>query len=656
MADDIAENSPWGTYTAVDDAIWTQRGWQIFASSGTTARPRVFRYTSFDRSLWTWANARAMWAMGFRPGRDSALLAFGYGPHVWLWGVHYALNLMNIPIVTAGGLDSRARARFVHEYRPTILACTPSYALYLGNLMSDLDLDPAASAVRYLFCAGEPGFSIPATRRRLEELWQAELHEFYGCTEAAPAAGGYTCAAVARGKDGPASTHLMEDTAIWETVDPVSFRPVPPGERGLSVVTNLCSESSPQLRFLVGDFTTLTHARCDCGRTHLRALGGFLGRADDMLNVRGVTVFPSAIEDAVRRVAEIGEEFQMVISREKELDVLTVLVEPRPEISAERHPAVAKKVETEIVSRCELRPVIQLLPYGTLRKRSSRPSASRTRAHDRRDAAMTAGADGTFTEEFVDAAGVRVQLRHGGTGTPLLILHSELGVPGWLRAHAQLAQHFSVYVPSLPGFGRSARPDWLVSVRDLAAWVTWFIRDLKLPQPLPVIGFSLGGWIAAEIATVNASIFSKIVLVGTAGLQPEDGQVWDYFVHSSREALAQAFFDPAQVPEYAQYYGKAWTPEEETQAEQNREMAARLFWKPYMRSHTLAGLLPGVATPTLVVWGREDAIIPLNAGQRYLRAIPGATAKVLDRCGHLPEMEQPEAFVQVVLDFLAPRA
>ena len=368
MADDIADNPPWGTYTAVDDAIWAQRGWQIFASSGTTARPRVFRYTSLDRSLWTWANARAMWAMGFRPGRDSALLAFGYGPHVWLWGVHYALNLMGIPIVTAGGLDSRARARFVHEYRPTILACTPSYALYLGNLMRDMDLDPAASAVRSLFCAGEPGFSIPATRRRLEELWQAELHEFYGCTEAAPSAGGYTCAAAARAKDGPASTHLMEDVGIWETIDPVSLRPVPPGQRGLSVVTNLSSESSPQLRFLVGDFTTLTHARCDCGRTHLRALGGFLGRADDMLNVRGVTLFPSAVEDAVRRVAEIGEEFQMVISREKDLDVLTVLVEPRPEVSVERHPAVAKKVETEIVSRCELRPVIQLLAYGTLPK------------------------------------------------------------------------------------------------------------------------------------------------------------------------------------------------------------------------------------------------------------------------------------------------
>ena len=271
-------------------------------------------------------------------------------------------------------------------------------------------------------------------------------------------------------------------------------------------------------------------------------------------------------------------------------------------------------------------------------------------------ATAAAVADGAFTEELLDVAGVRLQLRRGGAGAPLLVLHGELGVPGWLRAHAMLARRFAVHVPSLPGFGASARPDWIASVRDLAAWVTWFVRDLGLPRPLPVIGFSLGGWVAAEIATMNAGLFTKMVLVGAAGLQPEDGHVWDYFVHGSQEAFVQAFCEPAKSAEYARYYGEAWTPEQELQAEQNRQMAARLLWKPYMRSHTLAALLRGVTTPTLVVWGRQDAIIPLGVCQRYARAIPGATAKVLDRCGHMPEMEQPEAFVQAVLDFLVPHA
>jgi pimeloyl-ACP methyl ester carboxylesterase len=269
---------------------------------------------------------------------------------------------------------------------------------------------------------------------------------------------------------------------------------------------------------------------------------------------------------------------------------------------------------------------------------------------------MTAEAPGSLTEEFADAAGLRVHLRRGGTGPPLLILHGELGMPGWLRAHAELARHYAVHVPSLPGFGQTPRPEWIASVRDLAAWVTWFVRDLGLAQPLPVIGCSLGGWIAAEIATANAAIFSKIVLVGAAGLAPPEGQLWDYFLHSSREGFARAFCDPAQAAEYARHYGRDWTPAEELQVEQNREMAARLLWKPYMRSHTLAGLLPGIATQTLVVWGREDAIIPLSVADRYARAIPRATVAILDRCGHLPDMEQPDAFVKTVLDFLAPGA
>jgi pimeloyl-ACP methyl ester carboxylesterase len=218
---------------------------------------------------------------------------------------------------------------------------------------------------------------------------------------------------------------------------------------------------------------------------------------------------------------------------------------------------------------------------------------------------------GSYTETCVEAADVRLQLRQGGAGEPLLVLHGELGVPGWLRAYELLAEHFTVYVPSLPGFGQSARPDWIISVRDLA-----------------------------------------MALVGAAGLKPEVGEIWDYFVHAPREAFTQAFYDPEHVPEYVQYYGKSWTPEEESQVERNREMASRLLWKPYMRSHTLAALLRGIATPTLLVWGREDAIIPLNVCQLYARAIPGATAKIIESCGHMPEMEKPAEFVRVVLDFL----
>jgi phenylacetate-CoA ligase len=365
MAADLAEHGPWGTYTAVDDQIWAERGWQTFATSGTTGAPRIFRYTAFDRETWAWSNARAMYAMGFRSGRDTAMIAFGYGPHVWLWGVHYTLDLMGIARVTAGGLDSTLRARFIDAFRPTILACTPSYALYLADLMRELGLDPAKSSVRYLFCAGEPGFSVPGVRERLQSIWRAELHEFYGCTEAAPSAGGHSCAAVAA-DPGEVSTHLIDDTHIWEVVDPDTMEPVADGEQGVSVVTNLLSESSPQLRFVVGDYTRLTRERCACGRTSTRALGGFAGRADDMLNVRGVTLFPSVIDNAVRGVAEAGVEYEVVLTRPRGLDELTVRVEAVPGLPADDHDTLRKAVYTAIRGTAELRAEVEILEYGTL--------------------------------------------------------------------------------------------------------------------------------------------------------------------------------------------------------------------------------------------------------------------------------------------------
>ena len=143
---------------------------------------------------------------------------------------------------------------------------------------------------------------------------------------------------------------------------------------------------------------------------------------------------------------------------------------------------------------------------------------------------MTTTARGTFTEEVVEAAGIQVQLRKGGRGDPLLVLPSELGVPGWLSVHHELAGHFTVYVPSLPGFGQSARPDWIVTVRDLAAWVTWFVRDMGLTQPLNVIGFSMGGWVAAEIATMNSSVFKKMVEV--APEMPDEAVDVDYMMEN----------------------------------------------------------------------------------------------------------------------------
>jgi pimeloyl-ACP methyl ester carboxylesterase len=254
---------------------------------------------------------------------------------------------------------------------------------------------------------------------------------------------------------------------------------------------------------------------------------------------------------------------------------------------------------------------------------------------------------------LIDIAGITVELRRGGSGTPVLVIHGELGVPGWLESFAQLAEHHDVIVPSLPGYGRSTRPDWIMGVHDLAAWVTWFARDIDLRTPVNVIGCSLGGWVAAEIATVAPQFFNKMVLVGAMGIKPEQGEIFDYFLESGLTGLRRAFHRPEQSSAFMRYWGNEWTPEETDLVEQHREMTCRIAWKPYMHSLTLRHLLPGVSTPTLLLWGGEDAITPINSGEIYQRAIPRSRLVVIENCGHMPEMEKPTEFSGLIEDFLA---
>jgi phenylacetate-CoA ligase len=364
MMADVTEHPPYGTYTTMNEEVWAQRGWMMFSSSGSTGVPRVFRYSHVDREGWAWANARALFAMGFRAG-ETVFMSTGYGPHVWAWGVQYALAKMELPTIPGGGMDSRARANVILRFRPTIVLCTPSYALHLGRTLQELGHDPATTSVHTLFLGGEPALAVDATRRRIEKLWNARLVEFYGCTEAAPHAGGYSCPATQN--EAVPATHLMEDVQVWEVVDPESRATLPEGVRGLTVCTNLHSESSPQLRFLVGDYTTLDTSRCVCGRTHVRAVGSFAGRADDLINLRGIKMYPIQIEEAVRAFSGSGDEFEIVLSTNPDgLDVMTVRCE-HVDHATDRG-GLQRRLEREIRSRCEVRVTAEVLAPGTLPK------------------------------------------------------------------------------------------------------------------------------------------------------------------------------------------------------------------------------------------------------------------------------------------------
>jgi len=254
-------------------------------------------------------------------------------------------------------------------------------------------------------------------------------------------------------------------------------------------------------------------------------------------------------------------------------------------------------------------------------------------------------------EETISVGGVSVHTWIGGQGDPLLVLHGAGGNRGWTRWLAQVAERFTVLAPTHPGFGRSGDADWMDGIDDLARFHLWFIEAAGLGRP-HLVGHSIGGWTAAEMATMSPGSIDRLVLVAPVGLKPEKGEILDVFYYSPPQLLTMTVHDPKTVPEWDELYGRAPTPAEIEIATRNREMAARLTWKPYMHNPRLAHFLPRVTNPTLIVWGREDRVVPVECGEQYRRLLPNADLTVLERCGHLPPVEQPEVFARLVLDFL----
>jgi pimeloyl-ACP methyl ester carboxylesterase len=254
-------------------------------------------------------------------------------------------------------------------------------------------------------------------------------------------------------------------------------------------------------------------------------------------------------------------------------------------------------------------------------------------------------------EETVSVGGVDVHVWRGGRGAPLLVLHGAGGNRGFTRWLRQVAERHEVWAPTHPGFGRSGDADWMETVDDLARFYLWFIDGAGLGRP-HLLGQSLGGWTAAELAAMNPGAVDRLVLVSPVGLKPEQGEILDLFYYPAQELRAMTVHDPATIPEWDELYGRPPTPAELDIATRNQEMTARLAWKPYMHNPRLARFLPRVSNPALIVWGRQDRIVPVVCGEQYRRLLPNASLSVLEGCGHLPPIEQPDAFARLVLEFL----
>ena len=259
----------------------------------------------------------------------------------------------------------------------------------------------------------------------------------------------------------------------------------------------------------------------------------------------------------------------------------------------------------------------------------------------------------SWTQESIEVAGANIQVVKGGSGDPLLVLHSEMGYHGWLRHYEALAQSNTVLIPSHPGFGIAPRQEWIMTVRDLAGWYLEAIDDMGLGQA-NLMGSSLGGWLAAEMATMAPDMFKKLVLVAPAGIKPPTGEIFDMFLVVAKEYMTEGVLDPASTPEFELVCPEEPTPEQAEAWEVAREEACRLTWRPYMHYLGLPHLLRRLKRlPTLIVWGREDPIIPLSAGEVYNQSIPGSRLEVIDGCGHNPEIEKPDEFVGIVQGFLS---
>ncbi|MGE3273126.1 MAG: alpha/beta fold hydrolase [Chloroflexota bacterium] len=254
-------------------------------------------------------------------------------------------------------------------------------------------------------------------------------------------------------------------------------------------------------------------------------------------------------------------------------------------------------------------------------------------------------------EEMISVGGIKAHTLIGGTGAPLLVLHGAGGPNGWRRWHAALAEQFTLYVPAHPGYGLSDSADWMESVRDLARYYLWFLDVVGLER-VSVIGHSLGGWLVAEMAAMNPKALDRIVLVAPAGLKPEQGEILDIFYYPVEQMREFGYHDPSQAPEWDELFGQPPTPEQQDLALRAREMSARLIWKPYAHNPRLPHFLPRVTNPALVVWGRQDRIVPVICGEQYARLLPNATLKVIEECGHSPNIEKPDEFVGILRDFL----
>lgn len=356
LAADQIEHAPWGTALTEPIAHYTR----YCQTSSTTGRPMRWLDTN---ASWQWVID--CWKAVFDAARvgseDRIFFPFSFGPFLGFWSAFDAASQIGAMAIPGGGMSSQIRLATIDAIRPTVLCCTPTYALRLAEVAAverqrSPDSAPlSACSVRVVIVAGEPGGSIPATRLRIEESWGARVIDHHGLTEVGPVS--FEC------WEQPGGLHVNEAEFLCEVVDAATGEPVSDGCPGELVVTNLGRTASPVVRYRTGDIVVRRSGACACGRAWARLDGGILARADDMVTVRGVNVYPAAVEAVVRQLPEIVE-FRSTVTQGDAMRLLAIEIELADQTASPR--AIASRVASEIREAIGLTVPVDVVPSGSL--------------------------------------------------------------------------------------------------------------------------------------------------------------------------------------------------------------------------------------------------------------------------------------------------
>lgn len=309
--DDLRENYPFGLMAESMKNIV-----RIHASSGTTGKPVVAGYTKEDLDVWATAIARLVTAGG-GSNEDIAQIAFGYGLFTGGFGLHYGLEKLGATIVPMSSGNTQKQLMLMQDFGTTLLVATPSYALYLSEVIEEQQIPKENFKLKYGVFGSES--MSEKMRRTIEERMNITVTQNYGLTEVS----GPGVAGECQYKNG---MHINEDMFIVEIINPETGEVLPYGEKGEVVITTLCKEAMPVIRYRTRDISYLIPEGCECGRTSYR-LANIVARTDDMLIIKGVNVFPSQIESVITKFPQISPNYQLIVRRENMLDTIEVVVE-----------------------------------------------------------------------------------------------------------------------------------------------------------------------------------------------------------------------------------------------------------------------------------------------------------------------------------------